>query len=168
MGAGVVKTREPKSVMVGIRRRGRWDVVGDRRNKGALEVEIVEDAVVYASESLEFELDVSCTEPLEESNFVVMQKGALEDISDSLLLLCMCRWVVDVAGNGGLSVRYVTYVNYFGLAPHRCSPGLSTGSHSLSAHTLRASHQVERYARMTMAKGCRLRVYLSMDRGTTG
>ena len=42
------------------------------------------------------------------------------------------------------------------------------GSHSLFAHTLRASCQVECYARMTMAKGCRLQVYLSMDGGTTG
>ena len=55
-----------------------------------------------------------------------------------------------------------------GLAPHRCSPGLSMGSRSLSAHTLRVSHQVECYARMTMAKGCRLWVYLSTDGGTTG
>ena len=91
---------------MGIRWRGWWDVVGDRGNKGALEVEIVEDAVVYASESLEFELDVSCTEPFKKSDFVVVQKGALEDISDSLLLLCMCRRVVDVARNGGLSMQY--------------------------------------------------------------
>ena len=91
---------------MGIQRRGQWDVVGDRRNKGALEVEIVEDVVVYASESLEFELDISCTEPLKESDFVVVQKGALEDTSDSLPLLCMCRRVVDVAGNGGLSIQY--------------------------------------------------------------
>ena len=100
---GVVKTREPKSVMAGIWRRGWWDIVGDRRDKGALEVEIVEDAVVYASESLEFELDVSCTEPLEESNFVVVQERLLKDISDPLTLLCMCQRVIDVTGNGGLT-----------------------------------------------------------------
>ena len=94
---------EQKSVTVGIQRRGRWDVVGDRRDKGALEVEIVEDMVVYARESLEFKLDVLCTEPLEESDFVVMQEGSLEDVSDSLTLLCVSRWVVDVAGNGGLT-----------------------------------------------------------------
>ena len=74
--------REPKSVMAGIWWRGRWDIVGDRGNKGALEVEIVEDAVVYASESLEFELDVSCMEPFEESNFVVVQERSLKDIGD--------------------------------------------------------------------------------------
>ena len=101
-----METREPKSVMAGIRWRGRWDVVGDRGNKGALEVEIVEDAVVYASESLEFELEVSCTEPLKESNFIVMQERSLKDIGDPLTLLCMRRRVIDVAGNGGLSVRY--------------------------------------------------------------
>ena len=91
---------------MGIRWRGRWDVVGDRGNKGALEVDIVEDVVVYASESLEFELDILCMEPFEKSDFVIVQKGALEDINDSLPLLCMCRQVVDVAGNGGLSVQY--------------------------------------------------------------
>ena len=55
---GVAKTREPKSVTAGIRWRGRWGIVGDRGNKGALEVEIVEDVVMYASELLEFELEV--------------------------------------------------------------------------------------------------------------
>ena len=91
--------------MAGVWRRGRWDVVRDRRDKGALEVEIIEDTVVYASESLEFKLGVSCTEPLEESDFVVVQEGSLKDIGDPLMLLCVCQWVIDVAGNGGLSVR---------------------------------------------------------------
>ena len=101
-----MKTREPKSVTAGIRRRGRWDVVGDRGNKGALEVEIVEDAVVYANESLKFELEVSCMEPLKESDFVVVQERPLKDVGDPLTLLCM-RWrLIDVAGNGGLSIRY--------------------------------------------------------------
>ena len=95
--------REPKSVMAGIRRRGQWDIVGDRRDKGALEVEIVEDTVVYASESLEFELDISCMEPLEKSNFVIVQERSLEDIGDPLTLLCVRRQVIDVTGNGGLT-----------------------------------------------------------------
>ena len=90
---------------MGIRRRGRWDVIRDRGNKGALEVEIVEDVVVYASESLELELEVSCTEPFKESNFVVVQEWPLEDVSDPLTLLCVRRWVIDVARNGGLNVR---------------------------------------------------------------
>ena len=92
--------------MVGVRRRGRWDIIRNRGNKRALEVEIVEDVVVYASELLEFELEVSCMEPLEESNFVVMQERSLKDIGDPLMLLCMRRRVIDVAGNGGLSIRY--------------------------------------------------------------
>ena len=85
--------------------RGLWDIVGDRSNKGALEVEIVEDVVVYASESLEFELDVLCMEPLEESDFIVMQERPLKNVGDPLALLCMHWRVIDVAGNGGLSVR---------------------------------------------------------------
>ena len=103
---GVAKTREPKSVTAGVQQRGWWDIVGDGGNKRALEVEIIEDMVVYASESLEFELEVSCMELLEESDFVVVQEGSLKDIGDPLMLLCMCRRVIDVAGNGGLSVRY--------------------------------------------------------------
>ena len=105
---GVAKTREPKSVTAGIRWRGRWDVIRDRGNKGALEVEVVEDAVVYASESLEFELEVSCLEPFKESDFVVVQERSLEDVGNPLTLLFVCRWVIDVAGNGGLNVRYST------------------------------------------------------------
>ena len=95
--------RGPKSVMAGIRQRGWWDVVGDRRDKGALEVEIVEDVVVYASESLKFKLDVSCMEPFEKSDFIIVQKRVLKDISDSLPLLCVRRRVIDVAGNGRLT-----------------------------------------------------------------
>ena len=68
---------------------------------------------MYGSEPLEFELDVSCMEPLKESDFVVVQERLLKDVSDSLMLLCM-RWqVVDVARNGRLNVRYVTYVKLF-------------------------------------------------------
>ena len=101
-----METREPKSVTAGIQRRGQWDVVWDRGNKGALEVEIIEDVVVYTSELLKFELEVSCTEPLEESNFVVVQERSLKDVGNPLMLLCV-RWrVIDVAGNGGLSIRY--------------------------------------------------------------
>ena len=62
--------------------------------------------MVYASESLEFELEVSCMEPFKESDFVIVQERPLEDVSDSLMLLCVRRWVIDVARNDGLSVRY--------------------------------------------------------------
>ena len=92
--------------MVGIQRRGRWDVIGDWSDEGKLEVEVVEDPVVDSSELLEFKLEVSCTEPLKESDFIVMQERPLEDIGDPLMLLCV-RWrVIDVTGNGGLSVGY--------------------------------------------------------------
>ena len=94
--------RELKSVTVGIWWRGRWDVIRNGGNKRALEVEVVVDVVMYGSESLEFELDVSCTEPLKESDFVVMQERLLKNIGNPLALLCVCRWVIDVARNGGL------------------------------------------------------------------
>ena len=58
---------------------------------------------MYGSESLKFKLDVSCMEPLKESDLIVVQEGSLKDVSNSLTLLCMRRWVVDMAGNGGLS-----------------------------------------------------------------
>ena len=70
-----MKTREPKSVTAGIQRRGQWDVIRDKGNKGALEVEIVEDTVVYASESLEFKLEVPCMEPFKESDFLKATRG---------------------------------------------------------------------------------------------
>ena len=87
---------------MGIQQRGQWDIIGNRGNKRALEIEVIEDAVMYGSELLEFELDVSCTEPLEESDFVVVQERLLEDVSNSLMLLRMCRQVVNMSGNGGL------------------------------------------------------------------
>ena len=103
-GAGLLETTKPKSVTAGIRRRGRWVVIGFGRDEGKLEVEIVEDAVVYASESLEFELEVSCSEPFKESDFIVVQERPLEDIGDPLTL-CVRQRVIDVAGNGGLNIR---------------------------------------------------------------
>ena len=88
---------------MGIQRRGQWDVIGDRRDERELKIEVIEDPVVSSSESLEFKLEVSCTEPLKESDFIVMQKGLLENIGDPLALLCVRRRVVNVAGNGGLT-----------------------------------------------------------------
>ena len=105
-GAGLLETTKPKSVTAGIRRRGWWDVIGFSRDEGELEVEIVEDAVVYASEPLEFKLEVLHSEPFEESDFVVVQEWPLKDVGDPLTLLCVRRRVIDVAGNGGLNVRY--------------------------------------------------------------
>ena len=106
VGAGFLEMREPKSVTAGIWQRGRWDIVGDRSDEGKLEVEVVEDPVVDSSELLKFKLEVLCTEPLKESDFIVVQERPLEDISDPLTLLCMCRQVIDVARNGGLSIGY--------------------------------------------------------------
>ena len=61
---------------------------------------------MYASESLEFELEVPRSKPFEKSDLVVVQERPLKDVGDPLMLLCV-RWrVIDVAGNGGLSVRY--------------------------------------------------------------
>ena len=54
-------------------------------------------------EVLKFELGVPGTEPFEECNFVVGEEGSLKDVCDPLTLLCVCWWVVDVAGNGGLT-----------------------------------------------------------------
>ena len=48
-GAGLLETREPKSVTAGIRRRGRWDVIWDRGDERELEVKVVEDLVVDGS-----------------------------------------------------------------------------------------------------------------------
>ena len=59
--------------------------------------------MVYASESLEFELEISRTEPFEERNLVVGEERSLKDVCDPLTLLCVRRRVVDVAGNDGLT-----------------------------------------------------------------
>ena len=62
--------------------------------------------MVYAGESLEFELEVSRPEPFKKGDFVIVQERSLEDVGDPLTLLCVRRWVIDMAGNGGLDVRY--------------------------------------------------------------
>ena len=90
-------------VTVGIRRRGRWDVVRFGGDKWELEIHVVKDAMVDCGEVLEFELGVPGTEPFKECNFVVGEERSLKDICDPLTLLCM-RWrVVDVTRNGGLT-----------------------------------------------------------------
>ena len=102
-GAGFLETTEPKLVTVGIRRRGRWDVVGFSRNKGKLEIQVVKDAMVDCCEVLKFVLGVPGTEPFEERNFVVGEERSLKDVCDPLTLLCVRRRVVNVTGNGGLT-----------------------------------------------------------------
>ena len=105
VGVGSLETTKPKSVMAGIWQRGQWDIIRFSRDEWGLEVQVIEDAVMYGSEVLEFELVISCMEPLEESNLVVMEEGSLEDISNPLALLCMPRRVVDMTRNGGLNVE---------------------------------------------------------------
>ena len=94
---------EPKSVTAGIRQRGRRDVVGFGGDKGKLEIQVIKDTVVDCGEVLELELGVPGTEPFEEGNFVVGEERSLKDVCDPLTLLCMCRRVVNVTGNGGLT-----------------------------------------------------------------
>ena len=89
--------------MVGIWWRGWWDVIGDGRDERELEVQVVEDTVMYSGEVLEFKLVVPCMKPFEESNLVIMEERSLKDVSDPLTLLCMRQWVVDMAGNDGLT-----------------------------------------------------------------
>ena len=97
-----METREPKSVMAGIRRRGRWDVIGDRRDERELEVQVKKDAVVDSGEAVKLELGNLGSEPLGKGDFVVVEVRPLKDIKVPLVLLCMHWWVVNVASNGGL------------------------------------------------------------------
>ena len=143
---------KPKLVMAGVQWRGQWDIVRFRWDKRELDVQVKKDTMVDGSKVLEFELGGLCSEPLKECNFVIVEIGVLKDVKVPLTLLCMSQWVVDVASNGRLMYVCDICRTIFGLAPHKCSPGLSMGSHSLSAHTLRASHQVEHYVRMTCCK----------------
>ena len=103
MGASSLEMTKPKLVMAGVQQRGWWDVIGFWWDERELEVQIVEDAVVYCSEVLKLELGGLCSEPLEECNLIVMEIGALEDVEVPLSLLSMSWWVINVASNGGLS-----------------------------------------------------------------
>ena len=90
---------------MGIRWRGQWDVVGFGRNKWEFEIQVVKDSMVDGCELVKLELCSLGSEPFDESNFVVMEIGSLEDIEVSLTLLCVRRWVVNVARNGRLIIR---------------------------------------------------------------
>ena len=59
--------------------------------------------MVDGGKVLELELGGLCSEPLEECDLVVMEIGALKDVKVPLMLLCVSRWVVDVASNGRLT-----------------------------------------------------------------
>ena len=88
--------------MVGIWWRGWCDIIGDRRDEWEVEIEIEEDAVVDGGEPVKLELGGLCLKPLNESNFIVVEVGSLEDIEVPLTLLLMSWQVVNVTGNGGL------------------------------------------------------------------
>ena len=165
MGVGLLKTRELKSVTAGIWQRGWWDIIGDRGDERELEIEVIEDPVVDGGEVLEFELGVSGTKPFKEGDLVVVQERPLEDVSDPLTLLCVCRWVVDVAGNGRLTyVCDVCRANLV-LAPPRCSTKLSVGPILCRSRDTRHPGTI---CGVTMASGWRLLVYLHTDAGTMG
>ena len=97
-----MEMREPKSVTAGIQRSGRRDIIRLGWDEWELKVEIEEDVVVYCCEVLKFELGGLCSEPLKECDLVVVEIGALADVKVPLVLLCVHRWVVNVASNGGL------------------------------------------------------------------
>ena len=101
--AGSLETTKPKLVMVGIQQRGQWDVVRFSGDKGKLEIQVIKDAMVDCSEVLKFELGVLGMEPFKERNFVAREEGSLNDVCNPLTLLCMCRRVIDVTRNGGLT-----------------------------------------------------------------
>ena len=103
VGAGSLETTKPKSVTAGIRWRGWWDVVGFGGDKGKLEIQVVKDVMVDCGEVLKFKLGVPGMEPFEECDFVIGEERLLKDVCDPLTLLFVCRRVIDVAGNGGLS-----------------------------------------------------------------
>ena len=98
----VLETREPKLVTVGVWWRGQWVVIGFRRNKWELEIQVVKDLVVDSCELVKLELCGLSLEPCKKSDFVVMKVGLLKDVKVLLMLLSMSRQVVNVAGNGGL------------------------------------------------------------------
>ena len=102
VGAGLLETTKPKSVMAGIWWRGWWDVIGFGRDEGKLEIQVEKDTMVDGCEVLKLELGGLCSECLEKCDLIVVEIGALEDIKVPLTLLFVSRRVVDMAGNGRL------------------------------------------------------------------
>ena len=142
--------RELKSVMAKIQWRGQWDVIGDRSNEWELEIEIIEDTVVYGGEMLEFKLGGLRSKPFEEGNLVIMKVRLLKDVDVPLSLLSVSQWVC---------------ITIWVLAPPRCSTKLSIGPVLCHTHDMRHPGMI---CGVTMASGWRLLVYLCMDVGTTG
>ena len=103
--AGSLEMTKLKSVMAGVRQRGQCDVVGFRGNKREFEIQVVKDSMVDGCELVKLKLRSLGLEPFDESDFIVMEIGSLKDIDVLLTLLCVCQWVVNVTGNGGLIIR---------------------------------------------------------------
>ena len=102
-GAGSLETTKPKLVTVGIRQRGRWDVIGFSRDEGKLEIQVEKDVMVDSGEVLKLELGGLCSEPLKKCDLIIVEIGVLEDVKVPLTLLFMSRRVVDMASNGRLT-----------------------------------------------------------------
>ena len=105
MGVGPLETTKPKSVTAGVRWRGQWNVVRFGRNEWEFEIQVVKDSMVDGHEPVKLKLYSLGLKPFDESDFVIVDIGSLEDIEVPLMLLCIRQWVVNVARNGGLIVR---------------------------------------------------------------
>ncbi|KIM54690.1 hypothetical protein SCLCIDRAFT_30920 [Scleroderma citrinum Foug A] len=68
--------------------------------------------MVDGCEPVKLELCNLGSEPISESDFVVVEIGSLEDIKDPLTLLCMRRQVVNVTGNRGLNPTISGHIYY--------------------------------------------------------
>ena len=105
VGAGSLETTKLKSVMVEVWQRGWQGVVGFGWDKQEFEIRVVKDSMVDDCEPIKLELCCLSLEPFNESDFIVVEIGSLEDVKVPLPLFSMHQWVVDVTGNGGLIVR---------------------------------------------------------------
>ena len=90
--------------MAGIWWRGQWYVIRFSGDKRELEIQVIKDSVVDGSEPVKLKLGGLCSEPLNESNFIVVEVGSLKDVKVPLMLLLMSwRVLVNVTDNGGLT-----------------------------------------------------------------
>ena len=87
---------------MGVQQRGWWYVIRDRGDERELEVQVKKNAVVDSGEAVKLELGDLGSEPLSKGDFVVVEVRPFKDIKVPLALLCVCRQVVNVVGNGGL------------------------------------------------------------------
>ena len=76
-GAGSLETTKPKSVTAGVQQRGWWDIIGFSGDEGKLEIQVKKDVMVDGCEPVKLELRDLGSEPLSESDFIVMEIGRL-------------------------------------------------------------------------------------------